>query len=187
MTLGRHVPTPASTPPVAQLVDETLDVVRLPDDASLAFLTAPEEGAPCVMRGTIPPRGFVPLHSHADPETFLVDSGQADGLAMTSPDDFTWIPIGPGDVFHVPGHAKHAWRNQSPEPLVATIISTARLGRFFREVGTPVTATDRTQSPPSQAALRRFRGIAERYGHWNATPEENASIGLPMPPATSAP
>jgi quercetin dioxygenase-like cupin family protein len=183
------MPTPASGPPVAQLVDpqEALDAVRLPGGASIAFLTAPEEGAPCVMRGTIPPGGFVPLHSHADPETFLVVSGQADGLGMRSPDDFTWIPLGPGDVFHVPGHSKHAWRNQSTEPFVTTIISTARLGLFFREIGAPVTATNHTQSPPSEAALRSFLEVAERYDHWNATPEENASIGLPMPPATSAP
>jgi quercetin dioxygenase-like cupin family protein len=181
--------TPAPDPPVAQLVDpqEALDVVRLPDGASITFLTAPEEGAPCVMRGTIPPGGFVPLHSHADPETFLAVSGQADGLAMTAPDDFTWIPIGPGDVFHVPDDAKHAWRNQWPEPFVTTIISTARLGLFFREIGTPAATTHRTQSPPSEAALRTFLEVGNRYGYWNATPEQNASIGFPMPPATSAP
>jgi hypothetical protein len=44
------------------------------------------------------------------------------------------------------------------------VVSTAKLGRFFREVaGEP---------------LPRFLAIAARYGYWNATPEENAAVGL---------
>jgi quercetin dioxygenase-like cupin family protein len=44
---------------------------------TIEFLTPleDEDGAPCVMRGTVPPGAVVPLHSHADPETFVVLSG----------------------------------------------------------------------------------------------------------------
>jgi hypothetical protein len=66
------------------------------------------------------------------------------------------------------------------------IVSTARLGFFFREVGAPVTATNGTQSPPSEDVLRHFLETAERYGYWNATPEENARIGLAGPPPSNA-
>ena len=93
----------------------------------------------------------MPLHSHADPETFLVVSGRVEGLAMAAADDFAWIPIGPGDIFHVPGDAKHAWRNRSPEPAVTIVVTTPRIGRFFREVGTPAAA----KAAPSP--LRRTR------------------------------
>jgi len=131
------------------------------------------------MRGTVPPGAVVPLHSHADPETFVVLSGELEGLVM-SPAGFTWVPVGPGDVFHVPGNAKHAWRNTSREPAVAIVVSTPRIGRFFREVGTPVDPADTTARPPSDAAIQQFLQVAERYGYWNATPEENADVGLTL-------
>jgi hypothetical protein len=35
--------------------------------------------------------------------------------------------------------------------------------------------------PPSDAAVQRFLETAERYGCWNATAEENAQVGLPLP------
>jgi quercetin dioxygenase-like cupin family protein len=156
----------------AYLVDlkraEALDLMG----PTVRFLTPPDgaDGAPCVMRGTIPPGVVVPLHSHADPETFLMESGAVEGLRMSA-DTFDWIPVRPGDVFHVPGDEKHAWRNpSSDDPAVMIIVSTARIGRFFREVA----------GPPSQAVIQRFLETSERYGYWNATPEENAAVGLEL-------
>ena len=66
---------------VGHLVDpdevETINVLG----ATIQFLTPPEsENAPCIMRGSIPPAGFVPMHSHADPETFMLLSGSVEGL-----------------------------------------------------------------------------------------------------------
>jgi quercetin dioxygenase-like cupin family protein len=155
-----------------QLVDqERAEVVDLVDGATIRFLTPPgADGFPCVMRGTIPPGGVVPLHSHADPETFLVESGTLEGLT-TWGDSIGWIPVRPGDVFHVPGDAKHAWRNPSEhEPAVTIIVSTATIGRFFREIA----------GPPSEEAVQRFLETSQRYGYWNATPEENAAVGISM-------
>ena len=65
---------------VGHLVDpdevETINVLG----ATIQFLTPPEsENAPCIMRGSIPPAGFVPMHSHADPETFMLLSGASRG------------------------------------------------------------------------------------------------------------
>jgi len=175
--------TPTSVQRVARLVEpgavETLNVLG----PVVEFVTSPDAGehAPLVMRGTIPPGGVVPLHGHAEPETFLVVAGRVEGLAMAAADDFAWIPIGPGDVFHVPGHAKHAWRNRSPEPAVTVVVTTARIGRFFREVGTPAAAGDSTRvAAPTDGAIQHFLSTAERYGYWNATPEENAAVGLQL-------
>jgi quercetin dioxygenase-like cupin family protein len=140
---------------------------------TIQYLTPPEgdDREPCVMRGRIPPGVVVPLHSHADPETFFVVSGRLEALAPSG----EWVPVRAGDVFHVPGDAKHAWRNTSPEPAVTLLVSTVKIGRFFREVAA---ATADADWPPQPAVIERFLAIAERYGYWNATPEENAAVGL---------
>jgi hypothetical protein len=122
--------------------------------------------APCVLRGTIHP---VPL-------LFIRLRGLVVGLAR--PDGrTTWRRIGPGDVFHVPGGAQHAFRSISPDPTTMIVVTTASIARFFREVGTPVGV----EPPPLEEVLARFLAASERYGYWNATPEENAAVGVPLP------
>jgi hypothetical protein len=60
---------------------ETINVLG----PTIQYLTEPGElSAPCIMRGTIPAGVSVPLHSHADPETFLMLSGSVDGLINTN-------------------------------------------------------------------------------------------------------
>jgi quercetin dioxygenase-like cupin family protein len=156
---------------------ETLDVLGL----VVQFLTPPRDDEPCVMRGTIPPGVIVPLHSHADPETFIQISGEIEGLSQ-SPEGFVWVAIRPGDIFHVPGGAKHAFRNLSTGPAVMILISTSIIGRFFREIGKPITGESRHSDPPSADAMQHFLKTAAAYGYWNATPEENASVGLSPTP-----
>jgi len=34
---------------------------------------------------------------------------------------------------------------------------------------------------PSRQAIQRFLKVSERYGYWNATPEENARVCLSVP------
>jgi quercetin dioxygenase-like cupin family protein len=142
---------------------------------TVEILTPPgDDDAPCAMRGTIPAGGIVPLHSHPEPETFIVISGDVEALVDTG-DDVRWIPLGPGDVFHVRGDARHAWRNRSPAPAVSLVVTTQRIARFFREVAG-------AGGPPTGEEVRRFLAIADRYGYWNATPEENAAVGLGLGP-----
>lgn len=139
---------------------EVLDVVG----GRLELLTPPAATGdlPCILRGTIPPGGVVPLHSHPDPETFIGVSGVLEGL--TGP-GVVWSPIAPGDLFHVPGGVAHALRNRGDEPATSLAVTTSTLARFFREV----------------AGMNDLRGAAERYGHWLASPSENAEIGLVLP------
>jgi mannose-6-phosphate isomerase-like protein (cupin superfamily) len=153
---------------VDQDAAETVEVLG----PTIAFLTPTDgpSGSPCILRGTIPAGAVVPLHSHGDPETFLVESGGAEALA--GPDGRrAWVGLRPGDLFHVPGHTPHAFRNTGSEPVVMLVTTTARIGRFFREAGSA------TGDP-----LAAFLAAAERYGYWNATPEENAAIGLSLTP-----
>ncbi|HEY8551717.1 MAG TPA: cupin domain-containing protein [Vicinamibacterales bacterium] len=174
---------PAQPPRNAYLVDtatlETLDLMG----AVAQFIVGPDFGdtTPFVMRGTIPPGGIVPMHSHPDPETFCLVSGEMEALSV-SDTGFEWLRLRPGDVFHVPPSARHGFRNPGHEPAVSLITSTATIGRFFREVGVPVAPDGPPPAPPSRERVERFLRTAERYGHWNATPEENARVGLHVPP-----
>jgi quercetin dioxygenase-like cupin family protein len=169
----------AATERVAHLVDprrlETIEILG----PTVQYLTSPDagDGEPCVMRGTIPPGVAVPLHSHADPETFLLVSGEVEGLELSGKDP-RWFAVAPGDVVHVPGDAKHAWRNLTPEPAVMIIVTTPKMGRFFRELGVP--AGTGGSEPPDDATIQRFLLTSARYGYWNATPEENAAVGLQL-------
>jgi len=141
---------------------------------TVEYLTQPRDGEPCIMRGTIPPHVSVPLHSHADPETFMMIFGVVEGLSHSA-DGFEWIEVRPGDIFHVPGGAMHAFRNQTGEPAIMLIVSTDRIGRFFQEVGSPV--RDGPQVRPFDP-FERFLQASKRYGYWNASPEENARVGI---------
>lgn len=152
---------------VVELFGPTLEFITSPDDKQNDF---------CVLKGTIPPGVSVPLHSHPDTEDFLVISGAMEGLRHDK-DGYTWITMKTGDYIHVPGGAQHAWRNTSSEPVVNLIITTKKLGRFFQELGRPVTDTPQPVTPED---LARFEAVSARYGYWNATPEENAAVGLQM-------
>jgi hypothetical protein len=51
-----------------------------------------------------------------------------------------------------------------------------RLGRFFRDIGRPVTMA--SQSAPGPADFQRLLEIAHAYGYWLGSPVENAAAGL---------
>jgi Cupin domain len=135
------------------------------------------------MRGTIPPGVAVPLRSHADSETFLLVSGAVEALVETE-DGFDWIRIHAGDVFHAPGGAKHGFRNQGSEPAVMVLVSTCRMGRFFREIGSAMT----TGAPavPSGEVVRHFLETSERYGYWMPAPRIMRGWALPCQPCDGA-
>lgn len=61
------------------------------------------------------------------------------------------------------------------------IVTTGKMGRFFREIGRPIAARGQRPAPPSAEAIRQFLETARRYGYWMATPEENAAVGLAVP------
>jgi quercetin dioxygenase-like cupin family protein len=141
------------------------------------FLAAPEEAdAYCVMLGSIPPGGSVPLHSHRDVESFFVISGAAQVLCQSG-EELEWRDVHAGDFVQIPGGAKHAFRNRNTVPVVQLITTTPALGQFFREVGRPVT-DGAPPSPPTPEELRRFARAAADRGHWLGSREENTAIGL---------
>ena len=69
-------------------------------------------------------------------------------------------------------------RNELEEARrISLIITTNRLGQFFRETGRPVTGAPLPVTPED---LARFAAVSARYGYWNATPEDNAAVGIPL-------
>jgi quercetin dioxygenase-like cupin family protein len=123
---------------------------------TIEFLTSPQDldAIYCMMLGTIPPGVSVPLHSHADVESFYVLSGKVQVLSQQG-SNFEWLDTIPGTFVQVPGGAKHAFRNRSSEPVVQLITTTPKLGRFFQEVGTPVTRGAPLQ-PPTPEDINHF-------------------------------
>ena len=148
---------------------------HLPDGAKMETLTSSKEDSYCVMRGTIPSGVSVPLHSHADAESFYLISGEADALVQTE-SGLEWQTLRPGDFIHIPGGTKHAWRNVSSEPASTLITCTAKLGRALREMGQLM--SESSTQVPSQAHIQTLVEISQRYGYWLGSREENAAFGI---------
>jgi quercetin dioxygenase-like cupin family protein len=172
----------ASNEPIAHVVDLSSAEVFDLFGPTVQFLSVQEaqNPGPCILRGVIPPGGLIPLHSHGDPETFIVISGELDAFA-SSASGLCCTQLVCGDIFHIPGNTKHAWRNRSPEPGVAIIVTTQKLGSFFREVGRPVAREGQPPAAPTGEQIQHFLITSQKYGYWNATPEENAEFGLTLP------
>jgi quercetin dioxygenase-like cupin family protein len=141
-------------------------------------LLTPSEATYCVIRSTIPPGVVVPLHSHADRESFFVMSGNLQVLVQRE-GGFAWVDAGPGEFIDVPPNAKHAFRNLSSEPVEELLTTTPRLGAFFLEAGKPVAPGARPVRP-TPADLERFSKVSADYGYWLGSPEENAAIGISL-------
>jgi quercetin dioxygenase-like cupin family protein len=125
------------------------------------------DGDYCVMLCTLPPGVVVPMHSHADRETFYVLSG--------TPDLFLgdrWETLSPGDLIDAQNGIRHAWRNSSRADVSMLCTTTMRLARFLRDVS----VDDGTADP--LASGQRFLRLVEQHGYWLASPQENAAIGL---------
>jgi hypothetical protein len=52
---------------------------------------------------------------------------------------------------------------------------TKRLAQFFQETGRPVMGAIQPETPED---LARFAAVSARYEYWNATPEENVTVGI---------
>jgi quercetin dioxygenase-like cupin family protein len=145
---------------------------------TVEFLTPPGD-APngvCVMRGVLPAGVTVPLHSHDDTEDFYVLAGSQQVLVHEN-NGFEWCDANAGDYVRVPGGVLHAHRNVSDEPAIDLIFTTGQLGRFFEEVGRPLTGPPQAPSPQQVA---EFVAAATKYGHTLGTPEENAAAGIQL-------
>ncbi|WP_027581899.1 cupin domain-containing protein [Bradyrhizobium sp. Ai1a-2] len=129
--------------------------------------TSKDGGDYCLIRCTMPAGLVVPMHSHADRETFYVLSGKLDALR-----EDRWEKLGPGDVFDVRDGTRHAWRNSSQEAASIICVTTTKVARFLQDIS--ISAADTS----SEAHAERFLRLVHAYGYWLASPEENAAVGL---------
>jgi quercetin dioxygenase-like cupin family protein len=161
---------------VCTVINPTADVRVDLFGPMVEFLTPPQAANNefCVLRGVIPPGCSAPLHSHPDTEDFFIVSGEVQALRQGA-DGYEWIDGKAGDYVHVPGRARHAWRNVSSEPFVALIMTTPKLGQYFLEAGRPLSAASQ---PITSEDIARLAAISAKFGYWDATPEENAEVGL---------
>ena len=143
----------------------TVEFLRRPGDADADF---------CVMRGVVPPGVTVPLHSHDDAEDFYIVDGTQQVLIHGN-HGLEWRDAHARDYVRVPGGTPHAHRNISDQPAIDLIVTTARLGRFFLEVGRPVTGSTQLRPP---AEIGQIAAVAAHYGYTLGTPEDNAAVGM---------
>ncbi|GLE51712.1 cupin [Mycobacterium montefiorense] len=136
-----------------------------------------EHGQFCVMRGVIPPGTTVPIHSHPDAEDFLILSGTQQVLIQTD-HGLEWHDAQAGDYVRIPGGVLHAHRNVSDEPVVDLVVTTLRLGNFFKEVGKAATGEP---VPVTAERLEHFIATTEKYGYVLASAAENAAAGIDLP------
>ena len=155
---------------VIDVMGATIEMLAFPPTADAGY---------CVMKGTIPAGGMVPMHSHSDNESFFLLSGAVDVL-MQEDGRLDWRQVKSGDFVHVPGGAKHAWRNTAEEPMVGLITTTPTLGRFFLEIGKPL-KRGASIAPPTPERIESFARAAAKHGHWLGSPAENAAVGLTVP------
>jgi quercetin dioxygenase-like cupin family protein len=123
----------------------------------------------CVSIATTPPGVVVPLHSHADRETFYILSGEMQGY---DGDAGAWRTLRAGEVFDVTDGLRHAWRNASDAEASMLFVTTNRMARFLRE------ASELKIGGTPEDEARAFSDLVARYGYWCAGPQENAAIGL---------
>jgi quercetin dioxygenase-like cupin family protein len=145
---------------------------------TIEFITQPardDDSALCVLRGVVPPGVTVPMHSHEDAEDFYILAGTQEVLTQ-HPEGLEWAHARAGDYVRVPAGTMHAHRNVSAHAAVDLIITTARLGRFFQEIGEPVPG-----QPPSPERVAKFVETAIRYGYTLGTPEQNSAVGIELP------
>lgn len=110
------------------------------------------------------------MHSHEDAEDFYILAGSQEVLTQ-QPEGLEWAHAHAGDYVRVPPGTMHAHRNVSAQPAVDLIITTAKLGRFFQEVGEPVTG-----QPPSPERVAKFVETAIRYGYTLGTPSRTPPL-----------
>ncbi len=124
------------------------------------------------MKVEIPAGVTVPMHSHEDRETFYILTGELDGLIGTE-----WTTLLPGMVLDVKNGVRHALRNTATATSTLLMVTTMKMGQFFRDVGRPYAPG---LPLPTPADLQHFRAVSSEYGYWMGTPADNLVVGITL-------
>jgi quercetin dioxygenase-like cupin family protein len=145
----------------------------------LQFVSTPERngGNLSVMRGGIPPRTIITLHSHASPEVFYVLEGVMEVFQQDG-DASGWQTATIGDVVTIAGGVKHALRNLGDTAVTSILVGDGQLERFFNELAVPLGPGEAPPVPTPEVMQKIFE-VTARYKYWIGSPQDNASIGIP--------
>ncbi len=150
---------------------ERLDLVGI----DLEVLSAPPDAVgPVLLRATFPPGAMVPLHSHAEPESFYVLQGVLS--IYRAGDGDGWTDAAPGALVVVDSHVRHAVRCVGPAPAVVLTVTDPGLLTFFRAAARP---PGTPPGPPDQQEIAALMQTGRRMGGWFGGPEDDAAIGGP--------
>jgi quercetin dioxygenase-like cupin family protein len=132
----------------------------------------------CVIHSILPPGAVVALHSHEDVEGFYIVSGELE-VVREEAGEYRWTTLEAEEFIHISSWVKHGLRNRSAGDVRIILTTTAKMGRFFQEVGEEVDKTA-SESPMQHLPerLQRFAEASTRYGYWLAGPRINAELGL---------
>jgi mannose-6-phosphate isomerase-like protein (cupin superfamily) len=125
----------------------------------------------CVLAAEMPAGVVVPLHSHADRESFYLLSGE-----MTFYDGDSWRILRQGDFVDVFGNTKHAWRNASESSASLLVVTTVRMGIFLQRVSSSVETKVDTRADSRRQ--EHFFKLVQEHGCWMGSPADNKAIGL---------
>ena len=150
----------------AKVAPEATDVLGV--TVEILAEVGPEEDDLCLIRGSLPPGGVVPLHSHADRETLYGLSGTME-VSVGPVGAGSWHTVATGDVVDIPSGVPHALRNRGEVAADSLLVTTRRIAELFREVGCPTNAV--LPGPPSPARLNAFVVALRARGFWLANPE----------------
>jgi quercetin dioxygenase-like cupin family protein len=138
---------------------DRFDVVRIVCEWRLR--AADTGGQYCALHITVPPLCVTPLHHHVEQEAFFVLEGHPE-FAYVAEGVVHWKRLSPGEMFNIPPHAVHAFRNPSDSPARCLLTAHAGMESFFVEVGVPVPCEP---APPAPHEIERLVAIAQKHGH----------------------
>ena len=131
-----------------------------------------------VLRTSFAPGAIVPLHAHPEAEEHHVEAGHIEFYH-----EGTWTDASAGTRLRVAPGDFHAMRNTGPNVAAMLTLLPGSLLAYVREVAPPLDGTPAAQLT-SDAAVAH---VAERRsrGYVNASPVDNAAIGIMLPPKPS--
>ncbi len=159
---------------ILQILNDNIEIIDIFIGPKLSYITPKSSifSDYCLMKVEIPAGGTVPVHSHEDRETFYILAGELGGLTGTE-----WTTLRPGMVLDVKNGVRHALRNTSAATTALLMVTTMKMGEFFRDVGRPYAPG---LPPPTPADLQHFGTISSEYGYWMGTPADNPEVGITL-------
>ena len=122
------------------------------------------QGAYCVWEGSLPPGSFVPLHYHAEVETFIVLKGTLELLQLKGAQAEPFS-VEAGEMAFIPSNAVHGFRNTSGVHVKLLIIGGPRIESFLIEAGTADSqSAEREPAEPDPSEFVRMLEVAKRHG-----------------------